>query len=384
MLSKFEAVYVMVVTPWKRLSDEVLAQAIQRFYQDQNLLPPGVPLESIQGWAAKMAYGLRLCTQRFRKVYAESPIGAKSKEVAALKARLVKLGAVEEPPEGMQVSQACMEALMAPEAMARMQKYLKEKKAKPSAQAGKPVEGQSAESADGQLKAPVAQPKRPVPSAARSHRLPPTLLAALSQQPPRPFATDGTETEGGDAGDAEEEAAAPRAVKPGPKKAVKPKNKKGKNTPVATAEEERLLEAPKNEAAAPAAEAMVVPLPAPMAEAVAPLPAPVAEAVPPLPAPVAVADAVPPLPAPVAAVAPVEEPRVEGVVVHPDAEERSQQPVAYKAGDFKDLKKAWIKRKREETGVAFLEAQRMWMLCSERADLVASLPFAEQKKRRFA
>lgn len=324
----------MVVTPWKRLSDEVLSKAIQKFYRDENLLPPGVPLESIQGWASRMAFGLRLCTQRFRKVYAESPVGAKSKEVAALKARLTKLGAYEAAPPDLQLSQEGMDTLFAPESLQRIRKYLNDKRTTQPSAAGQGGDAAAAVEAKQDKDGAAAGPRRPVASVARSHRLPPLLLEALKKQPeaPKPFATDGTEVEADEAEDAESagrEAAAQSskskdASKPGPKKAVKPKAVKAKKTPVTTAEEERLLDAP--------------------ADAALPLP---------LPAALAPAEPVP------------------------------KAAVVYEAGAFKDKKKAFIKRKREETGMSYKDAQQCWMLCSERAALVGSLSFAEQKKRRF-
>lgn len=222
----------MVVTPWKRLSDEVLSKAYQKFYRDEHLLPPGVPLESIQGWASRMAFGLRLCTQRFRKVYAESPVGAKSKEVAALKARLTKLGAYEAAPPGLQLSQEGMDTLFAPESLQRIRKYLNDKRTTQPA-AGQGGDAAAAVEAKKDKDGAAAGPRRPVASVARSHRLPPLLLEALTKQPeaPKPFATDGTEGEADEAEDAESagrEAAAQSskskgATKPGPKKAVKPK-----------------------------------------------------------------------------------------------------------------------------------------------------------------
>ena len=332
----------MAVTPWKRLSDEVLAHAIQKFYKDSSLLPPGMPLDSIQGWASKMAYGLRLCVQRFRKIYAESPVGAKSKEVAALKARLVQLGALEPPPAGVQLSERCLSALTAPDALARMKKYFAEKKAS-KMQKAQPLPDESGSSSGSQVvlatpagkekdRAAVAGARRPVASVARAHRLPPALLEALQKQPaaPQPFATDGKEVEADETEDAPEEPCQHKdAKRPAEKKDAKPSPKKSKK--------DKTKAAKKN-----IDEAVVLPAP---------------------PAPPAELQVVPAPPA--------------------ELQEVPTPPLLYEAGVFKDKKQAFIKRKRAETGMSYKDAQQCWMLCSERADLVGTLPLSEQKKRRF-
>ena len=89
-----------MVTPWARLSEEVLSHAILRFYTNSGLVPPGVPLQAIEGWSARMSFGLRKLVQRFRKVFSETPLGSKSKILADLKKQLVEAGVtVETAPE---------------------------------------------------------------------------------------------------------------------------------------------------------------------------------------------------------------------------------------------------------------------------------------------
>ena len=55
----------------------------------------------------------------------------------------------------------------------------------------------------------------------------------------------------------------------------------------------------------------------------------------------------------------------------------------YHAGDFNKLRLDYIKRKRDESGISYKEAQQLWMTCDERKRLIETLSPAEQKKRRF-
>ena len=56
--------------------------------------------------------------------------------------------------------------------------------------------------------------------------------------------------------------------------------------------------------------------------------------------------------------------------------------IACKAGDFNAKRLAYVKEKRKE-GLSGQEAQTAWMHSDERADLVAGLPYSEQKRRKF-
>ena len=55
---------------------------------------------------------------------------------------------------------------------------------------------------------------------------------------------------------------------------------------------------------------------------------------------------------------------------------------SYKAGEFNVKRVAYVKQKRQE-GMMAAEAQQAWMQSDERLDLVSSLPFSQQKRRRF-
>lgn len=176
---------MMSVTPWKRLSEGVLADSIIAFYTKAKMIPPGMPVSSLQGWSSRMAYGTRKIVQRFRKVFAASPSLAKSATITALKRRLLAHGIQEDTAVQRQVSQSDLEELHVPafDWEALTQKIMEAKLAKKKST--EEVEKQEC---------------RPVATAARSHRLPPLVLAALGQQQPslpEPVAMTGQEDEQG-------------------------------------------------------------------------------------------------------------------------------------------------------------------------------------------
>ena len=57
-------------------------------------------------------------------------------------------------------------------------------------------------------------------------------------------------------------------------------------------------------------------------------------------------------------------------------------PDVYEPGVFQQRKKAFVAGLRA-TGVKYADAVQQWMLSSERADYLSSLPESELKKRRF-
>lgn len=89
----------------------MLAEALIKFYQTANLVPVGVSLSCLEGWAARQAFALRRICQRFRKIFAESPTGAKNKDVLELKKRLLEHGMNMQPER--QLSQEELEELPA-------------------------------------------------------------------------------------------------------------------------------------------------------------------------------------------------------------------------------------------------------------------------------
>ena len=186
----------MMVTPWARLSEEVLSHAILRFYSNSGLVPPGVPLQAIEGWSARMSFGLRKLVQRFRKVFSETPLGSKSKILADLKKQLVEAGVTAETAPEAPAEQLSAEDLeeIAPARPAfdwdKLRRKIQE------VQAQKKTEKKRAETPAPSTDAANEAAPRPVASAARTHRLPPLVLAALAEKPveaPEPFPINAKE-----------------------------------------------------------------------------------------------------------------------------------------------------------------------------------------------
>ncbi|CAJ1386243.1 unnamed protein product, partial [Effrenium voratum] len=60
------------------------------------------------------------------------------------------------------------------------------------------------------------------------------------------------------------------------------------------------------------------------------------------------------------------------------------KPEAYKAGNFNQLRVQHIRKlQAQNPTLKFKDASKQWMLSAERAALLATLPEAELKKRRF-
>ena len=87
----------MKVTPWRKLSEELLSQGIKSFYRQKNLVPVGVTEEALAPWAAKMAMASRKLVQRFRRIYCETPENAKSNSLKELKRRLQRAEIIPPP-----------------------------------------------------------------------------------------------------------------------------------------------------------------------------------------------------------------------------------------------------------------------------------------------
>lgn len=62
------------------------------FYEQNKLIPVGIGLSAVETLSGKMAYGLRKCVQKFKRVWSQTPEGAKMKGVASIKSRLKDLG----------------------------------------------------------------------------------------------------------------------------------------------------------------------------------------------------------------------------------------------------------------------------------------------------
>ena len=62
----------------------------------------------------------------------------------------------------------------------------------------------------------------------------------------------------------------------------------------------------------------------------------------------------------------------------------TQSGSQYKAGNFNDARLKFIATVRTEEKISHKEAQALWMMSPERADLLSGLSMSELKKRRFA
>lgn len=69
-------------------------------------------------------------------------------------------------------------------------------------------------------------------------------------------------------------------------------------------------------------------------------------------------------------------------VARPLLKETPAPSAGYEAGVFQERKKIFVARLRA-TGMKYADAVQQWMLSSERADYLSSLPESELKKRRF-
>ena len=83
---------IMTVTPWARISEEVLRKAILEMYTSNSLIPTGISIEAMGNWCEKMAFCIHKVVRRFRKLYTESPTSSKSAKMQALKDRCMKSG----------------------------------------------------------------------------------------------------------------------------------------------------------------------------------------------------------------------------------------------------------------------------------------------------
>lgn len=69
-------------------------------------------------------------------------------------------------------------------------------------------------------------------------------------------------------------------------------------------------------------------------------------------------------------------------VARPLLKETPGPNAVYEPGVFQERKKTFVSRLRAD-GMKYADAVKQWMLSSERADYLSSLPESELKKRRF-
>ena len=181
----FEVCFAVVkTTPHVRLSEEVLAASILKFYQDQKLVPLGISISALDSWAAKMALGVKKIVQKFRSIWAQRPKTAKCAKIAALKMRLFDEGISvpkEDGGESRQTSHEDLGAVAVTSSPAAQEELT----------VPVPVDEGKTESKNG-----VAKAARPVATPARAAKpLPEFVVQALSKDclPVVPFATVGEE-----------------------------------------------------------------------------------------------------------------------------------------------------------------------------------------------
>lgn len=335
----------MSVTPWMRLSEDVIGQAIMEFYRRCKLVPVGIAEQAMMSWKEKMSYAARKLVQKFRRMFAETPTNAKGSQLKALKARCLEYGItppersprrqssegdVVEPLQNEPLQPATHEALeeLAPVPKANLDfqafgdLYRQRLAARAEADKLKVPMCESGKQLEGQAQRPVATPARTT-----KHELPSFVVEAVSKEMPvvKPFATTGVEDDLKEEGEMENEVetcgkakkktkggTAPKA-KSKPKQKAKAKGKKGVKEELAGPEVEEALR-----------------------------------------------------PKPSLQMAPTE-----------------ASKTTYVAGQFSQIRLAFI-AECKASGMSHADANSKWMLSNKRAELLMSLPEKDLKRRRFA
>lgn len=331
---------MMVVTPWDRLSEEILKEAILSFYKDHTLIPVGVAEMALPPWAEKMAFALHKLVRRFRKLYEESPKTSRSVPLQELKDRCMMSKIPYEKPSS---SEECLTPSLSSRSLSESDlEQLPAAAPIDWAMVLSRLRAQKDKSADKSLStAPVvekASVPRPVAAPLRESSkwaLPQFVLDGLAKkEAPKAFpTTGGAEDLDGQTLLDHEQAVASKPKKKQDKKKSKVNKKKGKGKEVFTAEEEKAL-APMDFGAAAPEKAQLVAAPE----------------------------------------------KAEPV-------KRSEpctcaEMTLYEPGKFAFARKAFIARERA-AGASFKDANTLWMLSNERASLLENMSPAELKMRRF-
>ena len=82
----------MSCTPKIRLSEDILAKSILKFYTSNQLVPAGIGTSALEDWSEKMSLGAVKVTRKFRRLFLETPTNAKNKVLKELKLRCVNAG----------------------------------------------------------------------------------------------------------------------------------------------------------------------------------------------------------------------------------------------------------------------------------------------------
>lgn len=351
----------MEVTPWVRLSEEVLKDAILEFYSTENLIPVGVSEEAMQPWGEKMAFATHKLVRRFRKLFDESPDSSRTEVLHDMK-QLCLARKIPKRPAGFDEESSPDRPVASQEDLEQLPKVdwsmvlaklrpkvdwsmvlgkLKDRQTAKTIAEPLPLDDEvSEDEPEPPLLQNCSQPaglvrpacKRPVPTPARSDQwqLPKFVLDGLAEKKaPPPFATTGGAEDQVDDQVAQDEAAAESEILAQDAGAKKPrKSRKKKKQPAAlTGEDEAALEPQHQGDAGP--------------EGVA-----------------------------------VQEKRTAAAVLLEGAEETYQPKM------FSEKRKQFIAAERA-AGLSFKDANNKWMSSNERANLLANMPMAELKKRRF-
>eukprot|EP00438_Fugacium_kawagutii_P020793 Skav229462 [mRNA] locus=scaffold577:142898:143911:+ [translate_table: standard] len=336
----------MTVTPWTRISEEVLRQSILEMYTRNSLIPAGISVTAMGTWCEKMAFGIHKVVRRFRKLYSESPTSSKGSKLQALKDRCLASGVPVCKPQGSSdsleshtprsASAQDLETVSPPPLdWSQILQRLRQRKANSTeCRANSVVEPApeltSKVPADKTVQArPVATPARAQPKQKAVENkwvLPSYVINQLQKKEDYvpPFDTQGAD-DGEEAAAIDAELAEPVKKKKKAKAKRKTKNQRKPKAKKETfgAQDEAALtqEAP----GAMAAQPVQAELPAPA----------------------------------------------------------EQEPKKYVPGEFDEHRKKFIKAAMAEHGIRFRAASDLWMASSERASYMVGVTFSEMKKRRF-
>lgn len=333
---------IMTVTPWVRLSEDVLTTSVLEFYKKHTLIPVGVSELALTPWAQKMSFGAHKIVRRFRKLFSECPHKSRSDDLQKLKDRCLASGI--QIPENFQDAEVLSSSRTLssedldefPSASAepavdwalvlqRLKENPLQKKPKVELEEEKKL---NVPEKTQEVDKSWVVPQRPLPTPVRAPQVPHFVLQGIAQkQAPVPFATAG----GNDDGDE-----APLADGDGAVKTVKKgtKAKKTKSTQRSTKQQKKVNEAALMEEVE---KGLQPPLPASEC-----LPLPTNQC--------------------------------------GQGQDGSQR--TYVAGDFSQKRKAFIFDLRQG-GMAYKDANNAWMMSNIRASLLENMSPAEMKKRRF-
>ena len=363
---------IMEVTPWVRLSEEVLKDAILTFYSEENLGPVGVSEEAMQPWAEKMAFAAHKLVRRFRKLFDESPDSSRTEVLHDMK-KLCVARKIPKRPAGFDEESSPDRPVASEEDLGQLPKVdwsmvlaklqakvdwpmvlekLKDRQTAKTIAEPMPLDDEISEDEPeppllqncSQLGGVASGPgcKRPVPTPARSDQwqLPRFVLDSLEEKKaPPPFATTGGAEDQVEDQVETHEAAAESEILAQDAGAKKPrKSRKKKKQPTALSGEDEAALAPQhqgNPSGAVPVQAGACP------EGVE-----------------------------------AQKKRTAAAVLSEGGEETYQPKM------FSEKRKQFIAAERA-AGLSYKDANKKWMSSNERVSLLMNVPMSELKKRRF-